>query len=460
LPAFFFRLRPGITRAQAIDIVQASIAYLGKKGIMNMFPLTLIIPHYNRSALLQRTLQSLTQQSNKQFHVILVDHGSTEDVSAIVTPYMDLLSMEYYRIEKNDYFSPGVPRDFGVKHAKTPFIAFLDVGTLVPPSYVAAHVTFHQQFPQHVGIGLQHGAYDEETSERLEPVFAQTDDIHELEKRLLEDPDWCDRRLYLNFAELIFPWTSGWTSNLSLPREAYLATGGFDLDIKGWGFEDVDLSYRLYRQGLAFARVENGWSVAIPHPRTDLAKRLETLVENMYHCYRRQRTLALECILYEPREAWKGADETFLYLAELGQHFTPLPPLSEEVWRQFAHPSLLIGGQKQEAERFDYVALADEQVVSTESLWSCSGVVIPLLEHSLNTVVVSEVWQKLGWSHSFTDHTLDSSLLARLIKEIRRTAQKAYFLYSSSTPTPDGVTVDELESLCAKQGLAFQLIRG
>ena len=426
-----------------------------------MIPLTIIIPNYNRSSWLQKTLQTLTYQSNKQFQVILVDHGSTENIRAIFDIYRQELSIEYYWIPRDNYFSPAIPRDFGVRKAGTPLIAFLDTGMLVPSFYVAAHLAFHQRFPKHVAIGLQHGGDVEgESRERMAALLKRVDKVDELEEIMVQSAEWCDRRSGRKLSDLVFPWKWGWSANMSLSTEAYREAGGFNLDLKGWGFEDVDLCYRLHKCGLDFALVENGWGIENPHPRTEMKERMETHDANVYHCYQKQRSLALETLLYS-RETWEGAEETFLYLTALGQSYSALPALSEEIWQQFARPSLLIGGTKQEGLRFDSVALANEQIVSTPSLWSCSGVVIPMPDRSLETVVISDIWKKLGWSHSFTTHTLDTSLLAYMISEIRRTAQKAYFINvvsARSLSDHSDVSAAELESLCHKHNLPFQLI--
>ena len=227
-----------------------------KKG-KNMLPLTVIIPSYNRATLLNQLLQSLTQQSCPDFHIIIVDHGSTDQTTEVVQKYMQRLHLSYYQITHDDY-APGVPRDVGARKADTPLIAFLDSGMVFPSQYIEAHLAFHRRHCNHVGLGLQHklNAQDRD-SEEDEVAWPTQQEIDQAASRHNETTVR-DVREELNLEHSSIPWYYGWTGNLSLPTEAYFAAGGFDMTLTGWGFEDVDLSYRLFKHGLGFAFVPDG----------------------------------------------------------------------------------------------------------------------------------------------------------------------------------------------------------
>ena len=60
-----------------------------------------IIPAYNCTKTLDRTMGSLVAQFNKNFKVIVVDDCSTEDIKSIVEQYAHLLDIKYVRNEKN-----------------------------------------------------------------------------------------------------------------------------------------------------------------------------------------------------------------------------------------------------------------------------------------------------------------------------------------------------------------------
>ncbi|HLI71532.1 MAG TPA: glycosyltransferase [Ktedonobacteraceae bacterium] len=460
-----------------------------------MLPLSVIIPTHNRADLLDKTLHSLTYQSKTDFPIILVDHGSTDDTEAVYRKYKDRLRVSYYKIPREGY-APAVARDFGVKKIETPLLVFLDCGTVVPTRYIEAHMAFHHRYTNYVGIGLRHGYRDLGTGSQyilesaesygdLAPLLGQKGrDQAEAEIPLH------DVRTGIDLENACMPWYFGWTTNLSLPKEAYLSAGGFNLELKGWGYEDIDLCYKLYKQGLKFAFVQDGWSIELPQSRLPYKERLENGRDNMFHCYQRQRSLALESLLLavgllrkaiaayralpttseETFSAVAGeirthfqyfqqAEDLFRYLTKVGQERVACPPIPDRVRSQLTQPTLFIGGTGREAEDYDYLTLIDENYSSTPSVWSCCGILIPLPDQSLGTVIVSDIWKRLDWTPSYAFALPGVSLLEFLISEIQRAAKKAVFLDSlPASPDCPGVSVETLESLCKKYGLPFEIV--
>jgi GT2 family glycosyltransferase len=82
---------------------------------------SIVIPTYNRAELLRQALESVFQQEFRDFEVIVVDDGSTEDVSPIVEQYRDRVT--FLRQENG---GPGAARNAGARHAAGAYLAFLD----------------------------------------------------------------------------------------------------------------------------------------------------------------------------------------------------------------------------------------------------------------------------------------------------------------------------------------------
>ena len=70
---------------------------------------SVIIPVYNRPDEVDELLQSLTQQSFKDFEVIVVEDGSSIPCKPVTEKYQELLDVHYYCLL---YTSPS-PRDRG-----------------------------------------------------------------------------------------------------------------------------------------------------------------------------------------------------------------------------------------------------------------------------------------------------------------------------------------------------------
>lgn len=85
--------------------------------------ISVIIPVYNRMEELKRALQSVMNQSFKDWEVLVVDDCSDTNIKSIVDSFHNE-RMHYYRLEKKG--NANVCRNLGIKNAKGEFIAMLD----------------------------------------------------------------------------------------------------------------------------------------------------------------------------------------------------------------------------------------------------------------------------------------------------------------------------------------------
>lgn len=83
---------------------------------------TVVIPCFNRSDILRRALESCAAQTYKNFEVIVVDDGSTEDIESVVTG-MSESRFKYVRQENGGASSA---RNNGFSQASGSWIALLD----------------------------------------------------------------------------------------------------------------------------------------------------------------------------------------------------------------------------------------------------------------------------------------------------------------------------------------------
>lgn len=86
--------------------------------------ISVVIPVYNRTWELRRALQSLVDQTFRDFEVIVCDDGSTQDVRSVVELFAEALRLSYRRIENSG--GPARPRNVAVGMAKGDWISFLD----------------------------------------------------------------------------------------------------------------------------------------------------------------------------------------------------------------------------------------------------------------------------------------------------------------------------------------------
>ncbi len=95
--------------------------------------LSLIIAIYNRKDELFELLQSLSQQSDKEFEVIIVDDESQIALLPTVELFESSLQISFYRKENT---GPGLSRNYGAARAKGDYLVFVDSDVIVETNYI------------------------------------------------------------------------------------------------------------------------------------------------------------------------------------------------------------------------------------------------------------------------------------------------------------------------------------
>ena len=208
---------------------------------------SVIIPVYNRPAEVYELLTSLTQQSYRQFEVILVEDGSTVKSDEIVAHFESAFSIRYYFQENQ---GQGFARNFGMSQAKGDFFAILDSDVILPADYLKV-----------LSIAI---------SARKLDAFGGPDAAAE---------DFSNLQKAMDFAMTSF-WTTGGIRgklkdpakyqargfNMGVSREVFAKLGGFVDPNQG---EDIEWSIRIKKAGYRLELVEEAF---VYHKRKNTLK--------------------------------------------------------------------------------------------------------------------------------------------------------------------------------------------
>lgn len=93
---------------------------------------SVIIPVYNRPQEVDELLESLTQQSYRQFETLIIEDGSEETCKHIVKKYQDQLDLKYFYKENS---GQGFSRNYGFERANGDYFVVFDSDCLIPPHY-------------------------------------------------------------------------------------------------------------------------------------------------------------------------------------------------------------------------------------------------------------------------------------------------------------------------------------
>jgi glycosyltransferase involved in cell wall biosynthesis len=97
-----------------------------------MIKFSVIIPVYNRPDELKELLESLKNQTAKNFEVVIVEDGSTLKSDSIVKDYQTDLDIKYF-FKPNS--GPGQSRNYGSERAEGDYHVFFDSDCIIPERY-------------------------------------------------------------------------------------------------------------------------------------------------------------------------------------------------------------------------------------------------------------------------------------------------------------------------------------
>ena len=92
---------------------------------MNQPLLTVVMPIYNTNEYVERCIESIINQTEKNLEIIIINDGSTDNSEKTIEKYLlKNHNINYIKLEKN--VGVGNARNIGIKKAKTKYITFID----------------------------------------------------------------------------------------------------------------------------------------------------------------------------------------------------------------------------------------------------------------------------------------------------------------------------------------------
>ncbi|MCU7737943.1 glycosyltransferase [Priestia megaterium] len=282
-----------VNETNKVDITDHSLYKMSvKNNHKHPIKVSIVMPTYNKYHQTSLSLYGLSKQTfpHAEYEVILVDDASSDNTSNILKEVDVPFKFKYIQMKQNKGRSS--VRNIGINHAEGDLLIFLDGEMLAPPAFIENHYKHHVHESNLVVTGAMHyeGVYT-----FIMPDYNE-DQVAHLKELVGRDPEY--RRLYENyeqtkqhsnvpcplvtkedidtnrFQRLSFPNRYFLNSGLkhfgerlegfTLPYIAFLSgnvsvrkanlkkSGLFDETFVGYGAEDWELGYRLYKNGVQF----------------------------------------------------------------------------------------------------------------------------------------------------------------------------------------------------------------
>lgn len=95
---------------------------------------SIIMPTYNRAHLVSTAINSVLNQSIKDWELIIIDDGSTDDTQQVMIPFLNNHSNIFYFWQENQ--GKGGVRNVGISKAQGTYITFLDDDDYLLPNHL------------------------------------------------------------------------------------------------------------------------------------------------------------------------------------------------------------------------------------------------------------------------------------------------------------------------------------
>lgn len=188
---------------------------------------SVVIPLFNKEYYIADTLKSVLNQSYRNFEIIIVNDGSTDN------SYKKVKAINDNRIKLYSTENKGVShaRNFGIKKAKANLIAFLDADDI----WYNHHLEdLKQLFELYPNCGLYCKAYVKQQSNfTIESVY----------KNIPKQVNWIG--IIDDYFESSLINCVAWTSAVAIPKHILEDINNFDESITLGAGEDIDLWLRI-----------------------------------------------------------------------------------------------------------------------------------------------------------------------------------------------------------------------
>lgn len=105
------------------------MCYSCVEAVMKRYKVSIIIPTYNSAKYLPRAIDSCIQQTYKDFEVVIVNDGSSDNTIDVVNIYRE--NYDFIRLVNEENSGSVIARDTGVNNASGDFLFFMDADDVI-----------------------------------------------------------------------------------------------------------------------------------------------------------------------------------------------------------------------------------------------------------------------------------------------------------------------------------------
>ena len=254
---------------------------------------SIVIPTYNSARFLAETLASVQQQTLTNWEILIIDGGSTDGTAALAQRFCQTDERIHWHTQSGGV---AISRNYGVRLAQYPLVAFLDSDDCWHPERLSAHVAHLDRNPN---LAISYSR-----AEFIHPDSSPTGTVSNNRLQRVEPHHFLAVNPIISMSNIVVRQAVATT----IPMNETMSYSEdiewvFRVMLAGWqvaGLDRVLLQYRINPNGLSaqLYQMEAGWEQFIAIAR----RHAPDLVEHYYSSaraaqlrYLARRALRLEC---------------------------------------------------------------------------------------------------------------------------------------------------------------------
>ena len=193
--------------------------------------ISVVIPTYNRLDTLANVIPTLLAQdlAPQRYELLVCDSNSDDGTDR----YLAAVRAEHPNVRHlaASYSGRAAARNAGISAARGEIVLFNDADILASPNLLSTHLRRHRERRRVAIVGLEVQVKDMDDYRYKRDHPAARGHLHPPSRKKLS-------------------WLYFLTGNASVRRDDLVAAGCFDESFTGYGHEDLELGYRLQKQGV------------------------------------------------------------------------------------------------------------------------------------------------------------------------------------------------------------------
>ncbi|MGH9357173.1 MAG: glycosyltransferase family 2 protein [Terriglobia bacterium] len=198
--------------------------------------LSVIIPTYNRKAILKKALDAYSRQSAREkiLEILVVDDGSADGTGGLVSQFAATSPVPVRCLSQRNG-GLAAARNHGIREARGELLLFTDDDVIPSPNLVAEHLAWHARYPDIKTGVLGTVPYSPEVRPTPFQKWWGLDGIRFY-------PPYLYPGKGVSFWMMLF-------CNTSVKAKFLREIGTFDENFRTFGYEDLDFAYQLVKKG-------------------------------------------------------------------------------------------------------------------------------------------------------------------------------------------------------------------